>query len=80
MTNKEKQAKVDAFVKETAAFLRPMIKEIEKAPAVTQGHYGRYLSILLSFEDTTIRKLVALSLLEAGANPDGVRGACANAW
>lgn len=80
MTDKEKQAKVDTFVSETAVFLRPLVKEIEKAPAVTKGHYGRYLHILLTFEDVTIRKLVALSLIEAGANPDGMRGACAAAW
>ena len=80
MTDKEKQVKVDRFVNETADYLRPLVKEIEKGPPITKGHYGQYLAILLSFEDVQVRKLVVLCLLEAGANVDGVRGAAANAW
>lgn len=80
MTDKEKQAKVDTFVAETAEYLKPFVADIEVSPAVTQNHYGRYLGILLQFEDITIRKVVALALLAAGANPDGVAGAARNAW
>lgn len=80
MTDKEKQAKVDRFVAETAEYLKPLVADIEVQMPVTKDHYGRYLGILLQFEDVTIRKVVALALLAAGANPDGVAGAARNAW
>lgn len=79
-TDKKLQDKLDKFVNETAAYLRPVVAIIEELPAVTQNHYGRYLSILLQFEDVTVRKLVVLSLLAAGANVDGVRSAAGLAW
>ena len=80
MTDKEKQAKVDVFVAEMAEYLKPLVAGIEAQTPITKGHYGRYLTILLTFEDVTIRKVVALALLAAGANVDGVAGAARNAW
>jgi|LakMenE18May11ns_1017448.scaffolds.fasta_scaffold7899147_1 hypothetical protein len=56
--------------------LKPIINEIHKAPATTQNYYGDYLSILTQFQNNKAKlKLVALSMLHAGANPKGIESA-----
>jgi len=69
MTRKEK---IEALVKELAVDLVPAVSKIEASVATTQNHYGDYLSILSVPKSQTERKLVALALLEAGANRNGI--------
>lgn len=73
MTDKEK---LDAMVKDLAADLRKPVTKIEASIATTQNHYGDYLDLLTGItKDVQARKVVALALVEAGANRRGVASA-----
>jgi hypothetical protein len=73
MNEKER---LDSLVKELAGDVRELVAEIEASPPVTQHHYGRYLSVILGVgSDASVRKVIALALLEAGANKAGVGAA-----
>ena len=74
MTDKEK---LDALVADMAETLRPMVAEIESSTKMTQCHYGRYMSLItqLSGGDKTQGRFIALALIEAGGNKNGVNNA-----
>ena len=57
--------------------LKEVVLTIEKSPKTTQNHYGRYMSLLssLSHGDARMSKIIALALIKAGANRQGVASA-----
>lgn len=71
-TNEEK---ADRLIRETAAIVAPLVKDIEAGPQLTQFHYGRYLVLIGQGKDRLERQLFALACLEAGANKAGVHAA-----
>ena len=78
LTDKEKTEKVDAIVKDLAEDFRDLVANIEsdKYPT-TRNHYGRYMSIFsqTAHGDKNTGQWIALALIEAGANEQGVRDA-----
>ena len=64
------------IVEEIADELVGQVKKIESRPQTTRFHYGDYLNIILRLGgDKSTKKLIALSLIEAGANKQGVSDA-----
>ena len=61
------QALVDDVVNE----LRAIVREIEALPATTENHYDKYMSILSKYP-MPVRRTVAMLLIKAGANENGV--------
>lgn len=72
MTKKEQ---LNALIRALAVDLVPTVSKIEASAPTTQDHYGAYLSILTVPDDEVSRKLMALVLIEAGANLGGVTSA-----
>ncbi len=68
--------RLQEIVTDLAGDLRDRVKEIERGLKTTQDHYGEYLAIIVGVGgDDTTHKLIALALIEAGANRNGVRSA-----
>ena len=67
---------IDAAIKDLAKDLEPVVQEIESGLKTTQNHYGRYMSILtMAGNEPDSMRLIALALVEAGANHAGVKSA-----
>lgn len=69
------KALLEKVVNDTADDLRPMVAEIEAdAHPTTQYNYGRYMAVIstLSSGKESVARVIALALLRAGANRDGV--------
>ncbi len=60
-----------------AGDFKPLVTEIEASIKTTQDHYGRYMAVIsgLSKGNEKVAKIISLALMEAGANPNGVRSA-----
>lgn len=71
------QEKLDAMVKDMANDLRGPVSDIEASIKTTQNHYGRYMSLIgqLATGNKTTANFIALALIEAGANRQGVTDA-----
>jgi len=65
------------LISDLAADLKPMVKDIEAGIPTTQNNYGRYGSLIsqLSKGDKRVGAIIALALIEAGANRVGVQNA-----
>jgi|TARA_R100000093_G_C1944737_1_gene73810 hypothetical protein len=73
----------DELMNETVTDLKPIVQSIERdAMSLTQGNYGEYLKLLSQphCKDETMAKFLALALIRAGANQQGVRNALAIAY
>lgn len=67
---------VDDIVASLAADLEPAVQLIEEAPPVTRGHYGKYMAIFSQFaDDASQGHILALALIKAGGNSQGVNDA-----
>jgi len=64
-----------AILKDIAKDLEPLVREVEQSPMTTQNHYGDYMSILSQSGDADNKRFIALALIDAGANKQGVRDA-----
>lgn len=64
---------LQAVIKSIAEDIRPMLDNIHKRPATTQNYYGDYMRIL-SYKPEH-KKLMALSMIYAGANVYGIEAA-----
>ena len=61
-------------IDDLAADCKGLVDSIEAKPfKTTQFNYGDYLALLGRFEDEDARNLMALALLQVGANRAGVR-------
>jgi hypothetical protein len=69
--------KILAVINDVAEDLRDLVTDIEAGIETTQDHYGDYLGILTTMGqgDAGFRKVIAVALLKAGANHDGVQSA-----
>lgn len=63
------------FTDEMADDIRSSVAEIEARPQATRNHYGLYMTMLGRYPDPVKRGLLALSLVKAGANRQGVADA-----
>ena len=61
-------------LEELIADLKPQVAQIEQSITTTKGHYGRYMAILARYPKE-YRKTLALLLLKAGANYEGLKWA-----
>ena len=66
--------KQQQFVTECAADFKPLVTKIESGIATTQNHYGKYGAVIsqLSKGNKNAADLIAIALVEAGANRLGV--------
>ena len=73
----------DEIMNELVIDLKPIVKRVERdTMSLTQGNYGEYLKLLSQpmCKDITNAKFLALALILAGANKQGVRNALAIAY
>ena len=77
LTPEEKKAKLDQLIADLAGDLAPEVKKIEASPKTTQNHYGRYGALLSMFSNgnKNSANIIALALIKAGANEQGVKSA-----
>ena len=73
MTTEEKLKKVIQAIAADPKLIA-YIKEIEKKPETTKGHYGEYMRFISDFPQS-MRKIIAAGLMQAGADIEGVQGA-----
>ena len=74
------QERLTEIVEDLAADFRETVQSIETGIQTTQNHYGNYLTLILQIGETKeVRQVVALALLKAGANKQGVADALKNA-
>lgn len=72
------QAKqVQKAIDEAVALIKPIVLKIEKSPPSTKDHYSQYMAVLSEDETEGGRHRLALLLIVAGANVNGVRAALA---
>ena len=64
-----------ALLKEAIDLVKPLVEEIEAGPEVTRNRYGNYMSLLLEAPPGPQRKKLAVVLMLAGANQQGVADA-----
>ena len=76
LTPEEKKAKLDQLISDLAGDLKPEVDKIEASPKTTKDHYGRYGAILTTVSGGN-RNIIALALIKAGANENGVKSALA---
>ena len=73
-----KTPKLDAVVTALAGDLKSLVRDIEADPLkTTQNNYGRYMNVLglLGKGNYGATQVIALALIEAGANRAGVASA-----
>jgi len=71
------------LMNETVTDLKPIVQSVERdAMSLTKGNYGEYLKLLSQphCKDATTAKFLAIALILAGANQQGVRNALAIAY
>jgi len=75
LTPEEKKAKLDQLIIDLAGDLKPEVDKIEASPMTTQNHYGRYGAVLSTAGGGNRRyaEIIALALIKAGANEQGVK-------
>lgn len=82
MPNMETKQGFDSVVTDLADGMVDLVKKIEsKLSPTTRNHYGDYMAIILQLADgkKTVSNIVALALIQAGANRQGVLDALENA-
>ena len=66
----------EIIIKETANELKNEVAKIEAKPIkTTKDSYGEYLRFMSIATDNAVKIIIAKALVEAGANPNGVRAA-----
>jgi len=76
MTNNTGSQQLKDAISKLANEFKPLLADIHNQDANTKNYYGDYLSILSQFADNKGKlKLIALSLMYAGANVEGVEAA-----
>ena len=67
--------KLQEAIIDLAKDMQSIVDDIEAGPSITQGNYGAYMGVLANFKDQGQRNLIALALIEAGADKLGVLNA-----
>ena len=65
-------AELKKYILDTAEILKPILSDIHAIQPTTKNYYAEYMNIL---GNTKHIKLLALALIYAGANVDGVHNA-----
>ena len=65
----------EKLIKALIKDLCPLVRKIEASPPITKDYYGDYLSVLSEFPKGNYRLAVAIALMRAGANKQGVYAA-----
>lgn len=65
------------LIDELAAEFKDIVTAIESGIKTTQNNYGRYMSLIsqLGKGNKNMEKVMAIALMRAKANPNGVRSA-----
>lgn len=66
------------IIKQLAKIVKPLVDNVHEAPQVSKNYYAEYMSILsrsASNKGIGYIKLMAITLLYLGCNPDGVSNA-----
>jgi len=66
------------IIKELAEIVKPLVDNVHQAPQVSKNYYAEYMGILsrsASNKGIEYIKLMAITLLYLGCNPDGVNNA-----
>ena len=74
----EQRAKAISFIAEMAEDLKEVVAEVEGRAPSTRGNYAKYATIIKNLtkeEEMGMVYAIATSLIQAGANPRGVRDA-----
>jgi len=73
----ERRAKALAAISSMAEDLKEVVEDIENGVPFTQGNYDKYAMVIeqMSNGKNGMKFAVALALMEAGANVNGVRAA-----
>lgn len=66
-----KRGLVKLLIADLVVELKPEVAKIEASPATTKAHYGRYMTLLSGLTGYK-REVMALALIEAGANTEGI--------
>lgn len=74
MTNEEKKQRVEECIAGLAEDMAPLVKDIEARPNTSQNHYVDYGAVIRQFggDDQVKQGLVAVALVRAGANRQGI--------
>jgi hypothetical protein len=70
--------KLSEMLRELEPEASAMVKAIEAKPMVTKDHYGEYLTVLSRVQDEhslMAAKVLAIAMMKAGANQQGLRAA-----
>ena len=71
----QRNIKIGQIIKDLAEDLRNDVARIEESVPTTKDHYGAYMLLISNMETDNMQMLVAIALMKAGANQDGVRAA-----
>ena len=75
MTDKPEHG-LDGIIAKLATDLEPAVQLIEESTPTTRGHYGSYMAIFSQFADDAGQgRILALALIKAGGNEQGVNDA-----
>ena len=68
---------LDSMIEELAKDLTEVVDGIEGSMETTKDHYGRYMSLLaqLGKGNERMTQVIALALIKAGANKQGIASA-----
>ena len=76
MENKIENPKVRELITSLAGDFKDEVVKIESGIKTTQDHYGRYMALLSTMnQGKSMTQILALALIEAGANQRGVASA-----
>jgi hypothetical protein len=67
-------------IQEIAETITPLLDEVHAQPPTTENYYGDYMMIISHSPKKTAGgfKLLAIAMLYAGANPQGIQAAIKN--
>ena len=74
-TQTQMSAQLNNAVKQLAQIIKPAIDAIHEGNATTKNYYGDYMAILGQTNNAAKAKILALAMIEAGANVYGIESA-----
>ena len=76
MSNQDKTV-IDRAIARLAADsdIQALVQDIESGIKTTQGHYGKYLSLLSGIKEKNTRHILSQALIRVGADAHGVNSA-----
>jgi len=76
MSNQDKLIIEQAIARLAAdSDVKALVQDIESGIKTTQGHYGKYLSLLSGIKEKNTRHILSQALISVGADAHGVNSA-----